>query len=101
MARIVVPGLPHPVIQRENRCQRTFFRKDDVLVTAKPLLKLVPRWAKHLSGGPTEEAIGRLYHHEATGRPVGGERFLTRLEKSVGWLLRPQGPGRKRKTREQ
>ena len=29
MARIVVPGFPHHVTQRGNRCQRTFLCKDD------------------------------------------------------------------------
>ena len=29
IARVVVPGLPHHVIQRGNRCQQTFFCKDD------------------------------------------------------------------------
>jgi putative transposase len=29
IARVVVPGLPHHVLQRGNRRQRTFFRKAD------------------------------------------------------------------------
>ena len=74
--------------------------KDDVLVKTKPLLKLVPSWAKHLSADTDEETIRRLHRHEATGRPVGSDRFLTRLEKIVGRPLRPQRPGRKKKTRK-
>ena len=100
MARIVVPGLPHHGTQRGNRRQRTFLRRDDVLVKAKPLLKLVPRWAKHLSADPDEETIRRLHRHEATGRPVGSGHFLARLERIVGPLLRPQKPGRKKKPGE-
>jgi len=48
--------------------------KDDVLVQAGPLLKLVPSWARPLSAAADEEMIRRLRRHETTGRPVGGER---------------------------
>jgi putative transposase len=71
--------------------------KDDVLVQAGPLLKRVPSWARHLSAAADEEMIRRLRRHETTGRPVGGERFLIRLEKIVGRLLRPRKAGRKKK----
>ncbi len=74
--------------------------KDDGLVRVRPLLELVPRWGRHLSADPDEETVGRLRRHEGTGRPLGGERFLQRLEKIVGRLLRPRKPGRKKKTRE-
>ena len=73
--------------------------KDDGLVRVRPLLELVPRWGRHLSGDPDEETVRRLRRHEGTGRPLGGERFLQRVEKIVGRLLRPQRPGRKKKPR--
>ena len=71
--------------------------KDDGLVCVRPLLELVPRWGRHLSTDPDEETVRRLRRHEGTGRPLGGERFLQRLEKIVGRLLRPRKPGRKKK----
>ena len=63
------------------------------------------RWAKHLSAGPDDDTIREFRRHEATGRSVGSERSLTRLEKIVGLAapalvassLRPQKPGRKKK----
>ena len=73
--------------------------KDDGLVRVRPLLELVPRWGRHLSADPDEETVRRLRRHEGTGRPLGGERFLQRLEKIVGRLLRPRRPGRKKKIR--
>ena len=73
--------------------------KDDGLVRVRPLLELVPRWGRHLSADPDEETVRRLRRHEGTGRPLGGERFLQRLEKIVGRLLRPRKPGRKKKNR--
>jgi hypothetical protein len=39
----------------------------------------------------------QLRRHEATGRPAGSERFVKRLEKVLGRVLRPQKAGRKRK----
>jgi len=71
-------------------------RKDDVLVQVGPLLKLVPRWAQHLSADPDPETVRQLRRHEATGRPAGGERFLRRLQKLLGRVLHPQKPGRKK-----
>ena len=71
--------------------------KDDGLVRVRPLLELVPRWGRHLLADPDEETVRRLRRHEGTGRPLGGERFLQRLEKIVGRLLRPRKPGRKKK----
>jgi putative transposase len=71
--------------------------KDDRLVTVKPLLDLVPRWAEHLSADPAEEVIRQLRRSESTGRPAGSERFVKRLERTVGRVLHPGRPGRKRK----
>ena len=71
--------------------------QDDVLMQARRLLDPVPSWAEHLSAAADEEMIRRLRRHGTTGRPVGGERFLMRLEKIVGHLLRPRKAGRKKK----
>jgi putative transposase len=67
-----------------------------VLVQVGPLLKLAPRWAQHLSADADAETVRQLRRHEATGRPAGGERFLRRLEKLLGRVLRPRKPGRKK-----
>ncbi|MEK7730628.1 MAG: hypothetical protein AAB385_03525 [Planctomycetota bacterium] len=50
-----------------------------------------------MSADPEEETIRQFRRHEATGRPVGSERFLKRLETILGRRLRPQKPGRKKK----
>ncbi len=44
---------------------------------------------------PTE-----LQHHERTGRPLGAESFLTKLEGLLNRVLKPKEPGRKPKKRE-
>lgn len=71
--------------------------KDDGLVKARPLLELEPRWARHLAADPDEEMIRALRRHEGTGRPVGSARFLQRLERVVGRVLRPRKAGRRKK----
>ena len=35
--------------------------------------------------------------HERTGRPLGGEGFLAKLEKGLGRILHRQKPGSKQK----
>ena len=41
-----------------------------------------------------EEQAGMFRRHERTGRPLGGERFVTRVERLLGRILRPckRGP---------
>lgn len=71
--------------------------RDDELVTVEPMRILVSDWRRYLAG-PDEEAVAKAFRqHESTGRPVGDEGFLARLEAIVGRLLRPQKPGRKPK----
>jgi len=70
---------------------------DDGLVSVRPMLRLVGDWRRYLSG-PEDEELGRtLRRHEATGRPLGDDGFLARLEARVGRILRPRPPGRKPK----
>ena len=71
--------------------------EDDILVQVGPLLELVPSWARHVSVEPDEATRRQLRLHEATGRPAGSERFLKRLEKLLGRVLRPGKPGRRKK----
>lgn len=44
-----------------------------------------------------QEDIEKLRLHERTGRPLGDEIFMKRLEGMVGRILRRQKPGRKKK----
>ncbi len=78
IARVTMPSVAHHITQRGNRRQKTFFTTGDYLA-------------------PSEEKIKMLQQHERTGRPLGNESFLTRLEKSLGRLLKPKKPGRKPK----
>jgi len=53
-----------------------------------------------LTSAVTEEELKVLRGHERTGRPLGDDDFLVRLEKNLGRVLRRQKPGRKGKERQ-
>jgi putative transposase len=72
--------------------------QDDGLVKVGPLLAMVNDWAALLNSAIPEEALKELRGHDRTGRPLGDEAFLERLEALVGRVLRPQKGGRPKKT---
>ena len=58
-------------------------------------------WKDFLSLPPSEEKIKMIQQHERTGRPLGDESFLTRLEKSIGKPLKSKKPeGKPKKNNE-
>ena len=70
---------------------------DDILVSVAPLLDLREGWGGFLSGGIVKEDMEKVRLHVRTGRPLGDEVFMERLEEMVGRILRRQKPGRKKK----
>ena len=72
-------------------------RTEDRLVKLSLLNEKISDWKDFLSLAPSEEKINMLQQHERTGRPLGNESLLTRLEKSLGRFLKPKKPGRKPK----
>ena len=69
--------------------------QDDGLVAVAPLLDLAPDWRALLDGGLEEAALVAIRAHERTGRPLGSEAFLDRLEARLGRALKKQRAGRK------
>ena len=68
--------------------------RDDALVRVAPLLKACGDWREFLRSGLTDEEMESLRRHERSGRPLGSERFVARIERLVGRVLRPgkRGP---------
>jgi putative transposase len=58
---------------------------------------MVGDWQGLLNSALREEELKELRGHGRTGRPLGDETFLDRLEASVGRVLKPQKGGRPRK----
>ena len=67
---------------------------NDVLARVKPLLERVPDWAAFLGAAPDETVGAELRAHELTGRPLGSEVFVERLEAQLGRALRAPPRGR-------
>jgi len=69
--------------------------RDDSLVTVAPLLERLGSITTLIDTEPEEVALARLRAAELTGRPLGSDDFVTRLEDLVQRRLRRQEPGRK------
>ena len=72
-------------------------RADDRLVRVRMMLDLVPEWRAYLADGLDRPAINEIERHLSTGRPLGGDAFLARIEKKLKRALRPQKRGPKPK----
>ncbi len=71
--------------------------RDDQLVKVTPLLDIIPDWTAFLNSARPEEDLRDIRRHTRTGRPLGDEAFLGRLEDMIGRVLKPQKRGRKAK----
>ena len=70
--------------------------KDDILVRTKPLLAMIKSpWKKFLSVGIQESQMDLFRKHERTGRPIGDDAFIDRLERLLDRPLKPKKPGPK------
>jgi len=71
--------------------------EDDILVKAGPLLAIAGNWQELLASDLAEQEYERLRRHERSGRPLGNDTFLAKLEKMTTRVLRKQRPGPKKK----
>ncbi len=74
--------------------------KDDKLVKVAPILERYGEFGAFL-GQTTEDstAFKSLRQSETTGRPLGGEEWMEKLEKLTGRAMKPQKRGPKKKDR--
>ena len=54
-------------------------------------------WAKHLRKRDEKDFASMMHLHENTGRPLGDEGFVKKLETTLGHMLTPGKPGRPKK----
>jgi len=73
--------------------------RDDRLVKVAPLLGMIADWRAFLDSAVPEEELRQMRGHGRTGRPLGDDTFLGRLESLVGRALKPQKRGPKPKRR--
>jgi putative transposase len=60
----------------------------DGITALKPIRDRFPRFADLLASEREDDLFERLRAAESVGRPLGDERFLTRLERSTGRVLK-------------
>jgi putative transposase len=67
--------------------------RDDGLAKVAPLLDHVDDWHSFLESAIPPETGDELRKHESTGRPLGSDEFIERLERTLDRMLRPRKPG--------
>jgi len=65
-----------------------------------PLSEMVANWREFLDSGIEADELELLRVHERTGRPLGDDDFISRLEEELARVLRRQKPGPKRSITE-
>jgi len=75
--------------------------QDDGLVKVGPLLEMVPNWTEFLAQPLSEKEARSFQRHARTGRPLGDEAFVGKLEKKLKRTLRANPVGRRPSTRKQ
>ena len=70
--------------------------KENILVKAEPLKSIVKDWQELFKTNLTKKEKERIQGHERTGRPLGDNGFLCRLEKMTNRILIKQKPGPKK-----
>ena len=68
----------------------------DMLATVFPFPYLILNWVDYLRLS-SEKELKMMKDHEKTGRPLGSNSFIDKIEHAVGRILRPQKPGPKKK----
>ncbi len=72
--------------------------QDDKLVDTEPLLEIVNKpWGDFLSLDAQESEIELFRRHERTGRPLGKDSFIEKMELLLDRKLKLQKPGPKKK----
>ncbi len=70
---------------------------DDELVSVRPVLERVERFADLLQTDPDDAAFKALRASEGSGRPLGNADFIAGLERLLGRPVARRAPGRKPK----
>ncbi len=71
--------------------------RDDQLAKVVPLFAMIDNRGALLKSAMPDEELGNIRRHARTGRPLGDETFLGRLEEMVGRALKLQKRGPKPK----
>ena len=70
-------------------------RQDDTLVRVHPMLERVGNWRGYLAGSMDGDRAELIRQHTRTGRSLGSEQFISRIEAITCQTLSPKRPGPK------
>ena len=78
-------------------------KRDNSLLKVSPLLELVSDWNVFLNDALQNKEYHEIRKHERTGRPLGSDLLIDKLEVLLGMQLRkkktgPKGPWKNRGT---
>jgi len=68
---------------------------DDTLLSVAPMLQRISNWSDYLQSPAAESTLDRLHKHSRTGRPLGDDRFIEKLERLTRRSLKRQKSGPK------
>ena len=74
-----------------------FYGRKDPLVSVSGLNERVDNWAEFLRQDTDSLFVEQMCKHQRTGRPLGSENFVLKVEKILHRILRPKKAGRKSK----
>lgn len=69
------------------------FGKPDSLADTRPMNQRIEDWPAYLTARHSDSETQSLRQHSSTGRPLGSEAFVRRLEKVLKRRLRKRPPG--------
>lgn len=69
--------------------------KPDPVLDDAPLRAMIPDWRAYLDAATAPETLDAIRMHGRTGRPLGSEAFLDRIEARLGRAARPAKRGPK------
>jgi putative transposase len=72
-----------------------FGLKDELLSESCFLISAIPDWASYLTEETDDSVLNLLRSHAKTGRPLGDEKFIEKLEGLTGRSLRKKKAGRR------
>ena len=71
-------------------------KENDILLSDDLMISKINDWPSYLREGERKSDIELFRLHACTGRPLGDEKFLSKLEKTTGRILKRRKPGPKK-----
>jgi hypothetical protein len=90
LERLVIPGMPHHIVQRGNHRMNVFQNDADRFV----FLRMLKNWSEWLGTGENKSAFKFISNCTKSGRPCGSESSIKKLEQIACRILIPRKVGR-------